>query len=154
MVILSYTSCCVDFHFPLSNTDMDGTTKVLRLKMLDHVKPYKIPTRVEVVKNIRATFPDDPALSVLEAYVDRKVVYTIILTDPVPKEGNVVSLHVRGEEKLFPLIHDGDEIVPKKGHNYEDTILLTFKHPNLEWSKGIPNKTIDTITQNNLGLEL
>ena len=93
---------------------MEDTTKILRLKMLDHVKPYEIPNRVDVVKKIRATFPDDPALSVLESYVNRAVVYTIILTDPVPKEGNVVSLHVRGEEKIFPLIHDGDEVVPKK----------------------------------------
>ena len=122
--------------------------------MLEYVKPYRIPNRVEVVKKIRATFPDDPALSVLESYVDRKVVYTIVLTNPVPKDGNVVSLHVRGEERKFPLIHDGDEVVPKKGQNFEDTILLTFKHPNLEWSKGIANKTIDSIIQNDLGFEL
>ena len=108
---------------------------VLRLKMLDYVKPYRLPNRVEIVKQVRATFPEDPALSVLESYVNREVVYTIVLTNPVPKEGNLIRLQVRGAEKAFPLVHDGDELVPKKSRNFENTILLTFKNPGLEWSK-------------------
>ena len=129
-------------------------TNILRLKMLDYVKPYCLPNRVEVVKQVRAAFPEDPALSVLETYVDRKVVYTIVLTNSVPKDGNGVRLRVRGEEKVFPLIHDGDELIPKSSRNFDDTILLTFKNPGLQWSKGIPNKTIDGIVENDLGLQL
>jgi hypothetical protein len=128
-------------------------TTVLRLKMLDYVKPYRLPNRVEIVKQVRATFPEDPALSVLESYVNREVVYTIVLTNPVPKEGNLIRLKVRGAEKAFPLVHDGDELVPKS-RNFENTILLTFKNPGLEWSKGVPNKDIDSLIQNDLGLEL
>ena len=52
------------------------------------------------------------------------------------------------------MIHDGEELIPMSSRNFDDTILLTFKNPRLEWSKAIPNKTIDGIVENDLGLQL